>query len=644
MMFNKTSGAMLAVLVACIFVVSTVKASDASAPSCSSFPVGWPDYTRFCDGVVDYDFYLPANTTQSMLNVQALGMVDPSWLNMPASCQSSLKRMICAEVYLPCASSEVTEKPCKGVCEAVETACTPTPLAMLGVDCDKNKTDAVTSQQEPVYAPDGNGTCNTMSSTLGVDLVASTSEPYIGSYCADVIDYAIIVPPAPMLDPSFAPMMGPYVVQSMIEYAVVTSDDSVPKWLPKLCLAATKVITCGSAFVQRYEFEIFPGVTSDLPSYPHRDYCEDIGVQCGQPMDCNATVPGTTMQMYPSRDQTIMTLDLSAFGMSGTLDLDAPPNTALDVNDADVTVICPSPWLLSYEDDEVHDTTILFPNTGCAMPADSEPTVCQDTIVPEALWSTLKLMLISLAALNLVTTPAKKRGPWHIGVIVGIACCNYFLMWLATLIQPSQQYNDISAYAYNDLDKFSVFMFYVDFIFFYCIMEVTLKGTALELYMRVVWETKKALYIMIPVGVLFCYNNFYIIIPLLVKWSSTADVIACPSQGVPIVSFDERSYDYLADWIIIPYFVLSMYAVGHALGKLCRMAYLSGGMKAVLTSFKTYSSLWALTFANVLVSSIIYHINNMEKPVSDYVLGCHHRICQSCVEDGKSQYQCSECN
>jgi hypothetical protein len=593
-------------------VVPNGVVSDATA-SCTRFVPGIPDPMTLCNGVVDYDFHLAAGESLGDLNTQALGMVTATWLTQTPTCQSSLKRMVCSEVYQPCTQSDVNDadtivvtKPCVELCDAVAPACVPMPPIALGVDC----TAAIFSNDTT--------TCNAMSTTNGVPLVASVTEPYIGSYCSDVVDYAIVVPQAPLISPFFAPMAGPYVVQSMIEVGLVSADATVPKWLPGSCLADTKILTCGSAFVKSFTYTLMPGVSFEVPSYLHRDFCSAIDTSCGggtdgNPMVCDGTVPGTTMQMYPTDVQTIFTLDLSLFGMAGMLDVTAPPNTQMG-GDAAVQEECPGPILKTYAGNKMYDTTIVLPGTACAVPAEQEQW-CEGAAIVFS-FHMIDLLLLSFAALNIYVTPANKRGPAHISFIVGSALVFICLVVLCWITKPTTLHNDTSPLGYSELDYVSIWMMFLDKYFRALVLDATFKMTAVELYMRVVWEQKKTMNIVIPCLVVVAYM-WTVEIVLDVIYIDDTETFACDALPYTLlIPMNERCEDLRSDILFWPTLTLSVYCIGHSLFKLIRMAYMSGGTKAVITSLKTYSSLWVLAAANITMSAVSYTI--MSWPFMDY--------------------------
>ena len=592
---------------------------SAATASCTRFIPGLPDPTTMCNGVVDYDFHLAAGESLGDLNTQALGMVTTTWLTQIPTCQSSLKRMVCSEVYQPCTQSDVNDadtivvtKPCVELCEAVEPACVPMPPIALGVDCTA-----------AIFSTDTD-TCNAMTTTDGVPLVALATEPYIGSYCSDVVDYAIVVPQAPLLNPSFAPMAGPYVVQSLIEFALVSADATVPKWLPGSCLADTKTLTCGSAFVKSFTYTLMTGVTFDVPSYLHRDFCSAIDVSCGgdadgNPMVCDGTVPGTTMHMYPTDVQTIFTLDLSLFGMPGMLDVTAPPNTQMG-GAADVEEECPGPILKTYAENKMYDTTIVFPGTACAMPA-AQKHWCEGAATVLS-FHIIDMFLLSLAALNIFVTPANKRGPVHISFIVGSALIFICLVMLCWITRPTTLHNDTSPLGYSEFDYPSIWMMFLDKYFRALVLDATFKMTAVELYMRVVWEQKKTMNIVIPCLLVVAYMWAVELVLDVIYIDDTATFACVALPYTLLIPTNEKSEDLRSDILFWPMLTLSVYCIGHSLFKLVRMAYMSGGFKAVMTSLKTYSSLWVLAAANVAMSVISYTI--LSWPFLDYegLVGC----------------------
>ena len=217
---------------------------------------------------------------------------------LPTSCQISLKKLVCSNIYLKCPKnidlssvtysgwnlyiytdilSELTnlyganvvpspyipvpfQRPCKKICTDVADSC----LGLLGlIGLDQNCSTrydysfgalsslyaAFPSLPKPYQydASNNAAVCNAMNVSFAV---ASTKEPYLHALDPNGACYGITselwVPPANLLDPSLASMQPPYVVQTMIEGQLADNFKALPAWLSKRCHLALRKYFCGS--------------------------------------------------------------------------------------------------------------------------------------------------------------------------------------------------------------------------------------------------------------------------------------------------------------------------------------------------------------------------------------------------------------
>jgi hypothetical protein len=103
----------------------------------------------------------------------------------------------------------------------------------------------------PLFDADAQ-TCNTLTeSVMSASLVAEQREPYIGQVCAGIAsDYS--VPPPSALDPHFAPLLPPFVLQSVTETALAEVERLIPRYLTEDCLVAQRALVCSSYFLQPF--------------------------------------------------------------------------------------------------------------------------------------------------------------------------------------------------------------------------------------------------------------------------------------------------------------------------------------------------------------------------------------------------------
>ena len=299
-----------------------------------------------CLGVVDYKYFLPtAVSTVYLEQVARNQLSDPSLSSLPTQCQVSLKKAVCASVYLKCPPnfletnlstynykifSDVRsvyplpfQRPCVSICNNANRDC----LGLLNLKKRALNCSATTdysygafgvAYRVPSYpfprtydSKFDTSVCNAMPA---INTVAGTSEPYIhaskNGVCAGIVT-SLYVPPGNLLSSNVAPMQGPYVVQSIIEAQLAASINALPVWLSPSCHFAMRKYFCGSYMLapqpQRFrdvlvansfdpnailgiQYKLgLAGVnvsaylksTFYLPSYPTSQVCLDYLNSCG---------------------------------------------------------------------------------------------------------------------------------------------------------------------------------------------------------------------------------------------------------------------------------------------------------------------------------------------------------------------------
>lgn len=193
----------------------------------------------FCSGVVDYDFLVPTDATLASLGAAAFFFGSSVPPLFPHTCLSDFKRLVCASVYVPCVLDSgglvETKKPCRGLCSSLWESCGPLlgTLNVAGTDCD----------DPAVFDPsDDPSICNDMSSTKGVQLVADNAEVYIGEVCKGITTSVYNAPTGYPV----APLLPPFVQQTVWESLLVTAEATVPVILTSDCLLAQRKLVCGS--------------------------------------------------------------------------------------------------------------------------------------------------------------------------------------------------------------------------------------------------------------------------------------------------------------------------------------------------------------------------------------------------------------
>lgn len=147
------------------------------------------------------------------------------------------------------------DRPCRSLCTAV-TYLGPTCQGLMEVlgypiNCDAVDDaysiptfDSSSIGRSEVTAPQ-DGVCNDLGSTIGVQLVASPVEPYIGETCEGAIDVTITSTTIPGLHS----LMPPYMLQTIIEGQLAAEVANVPRYFKSECLEAFSHYRCGVSFL-----------------------------------------------------------------------------------------------------------------------------------------------------------------------------------------------------------------------------------------------------------------------------------------------------------------------------------------------------------------------------------------------------------
>lgn len=175
----------------------------------------------------------------------------------------------------------------------------------------------------------------------GLQLVASPNEPYIGSICAGIVtDYYVIN----FVDPTMAPLLPPFVMQTVMESAISMYVGYMPKYATSECQTSFREAFCTTLMLNPYpvnDLSFFFG-TVYIPSFPEYSICTNYMDKCAAileiapafGLDCNGTVSGATYRSYPTEPQTIVSVDLGFM----VIDLQSPP---YEVDESTVVPVVP---------------------------------------------------------------------------------------------------------------------------------------------------------------------------------------------------------------------------------------------------------------------------------------------------------------
>lgn len=162
-----------------------------------------------CYGLIEYEFYLPANMTQETWNYYARTFGYGYDGALSTECREAVKRNICQKLYMRCPENVDLDdyatwnyqpmyegsliplpftRPCKHTCEAVETACAATdPYAIWSGNFDCDEVSSATGVG--VYSNKTDECATTLTGDRRTDglafQVAENIEPYVGMNITD---------------------------------------------------------------------------------------------------------------------------------------------------------------------------------------------------------------------------------------------------------------------------------------------------------------------------------------------------------------------------------------------------------------------------------------------------------------------------
>lgn len=398
-------------------------------PQCYSFALSQMEQLfSTCGNAVPYSFYLPANTSLTALDATAKAILgNPGLAVLPNACQVAMKKTVCAKIYLRChdnvtLTNQATfnyniysdlnltiplpfQRPCKSLCDDVNTKCLGL-LSLLGVNsnCSARADYSGGSASLLPYQYDqrpNSDRCNAM--TVSSFSIGSSKEVYISGSsgaCYGIVD-EVYIPPSSSLSSSLAPLLPPYVIQSIIEAQLKASFDALPAWMSENCHLALKKYFCRSYLIkphgvaysealttsgaiQYLSYFIAKGIdvtslaaeTVYIPSFPSQEVCQDYQDTCAAFItladapslipNCSATssATGVSVQLFPSSNQTILTLPIPlSDSLTIFVDFGSSPDHVSNAMDSYETT-CPSGFVVPDEPDDERITWI--PGTGCA--------------------------------------------------------------------------------------------------------------------------------------------------------------------------------------------------------------------------------------------------------------------------------------
>ena len=263
-------------------------------------------------------------------------------------------------------------------------------------------------------------TCNGLSANVSYSTspVASAMETYkygdTEGACSGITT-RLYVPPGNVFNSSLSPIQRTHAVQELVEAKLLGIFDTIPAWVSKSCYFAIRKYFCGvhmphpqqmslaevlrangvseGAFHAAYGNSISTSSSSAvtdididdvlsyafyLPSYPGASVCEEYVRECGQIADisgleifqphcsANTTVYGTTFDLFPSANQTVLNLDLIGPLNQSSIAIDTSPRAMHGAFDTARSFVSQCPYGFVVPDDIMDPRNRWYKGTGCA--------------------------------------------------------------------------------------------------------------------------------------------------------------------------------------------------------------------------------------------------------------------------------------
>ena len=227
----------------------------------------------FCADVVKYSYFLPTGKTPAQLNAEAEALVYQASFVWPSTCQASIKKLVCASVYLNCTGYDMNDStnwnvgvynssfpvpykiPCKSTCLNVRMQCNdmpaqqtpPLPYSCLASNTVDYGYGLVARYQQANTA----GVC--FDTTPEIVQVQGGMEPYLpgaAGVCAGYVGPTIYIPPSNTPGINLAPMTPPGVVQTGIETQLTELFSQLPPTVSVEGYVAMKKYLCSSLYLE----------------------------------------------------------------------------------------------------------------------------------------------------------------------------------------------------------------------------------------------------------------------------------------------------------------------------------------------------------------------------------------------------------
>jgi hypothetical protein len=300
-----------------------------------------------CSDVVDYPFLLLDTDTLQDLETAVRAAVPSTHAFMDNACLSDYKRMICAQVYLPCVDGVISgdpstydsvtslphKLPCDGLCTAASSAGSTCSGLLEALGVSMPCSDALQFDTNAA-------TCNALTSTASSVTVAPHKEPYIGAACTGFVTETHLGDATAMTIPGLPPLLPPWVQQSLIEMTTAPIFDATPMYFTPDCLKEERHFYCNLKYMAPQEMTdlayLFGSETAYMGRFPNQAMCQSFMTKCAAAvtlatplaMDCATEVAPST-PLFPETSVILGTFP----GPSGTILLQVTANDALSPAD-----------------------------------------------------------------------------------------------------------------------------------------------------------------------------------------------------------------------------------------------------------------------------------------------------------------------
>lgn len=285
----------------------------------------------------------------------------------------------------------------------------------MATDCNMNNSMIY---DIPVFdASNDNNKCNDLHEISNIKIVAEPSEPYIGNTCKDIVEN-YYVPNSDIIDKNLAPLLPPYVLQTIQEYTITAIENLIPKFLTSSCLISQRKYMCTLMFMKPFRSDVLLNIIGNeiyLPSYPQYDICNTYINECNYlisvvpQLGMNCSIKVNDDYLFPKKEAIIANLNL---GNGYIINLISPANILNSTNALTFNILTECPYSMVVPTNPTKSTIVWISGTGCALKCPSAAytdqeysTMFTSTIITD--WLCTILCLISY--LNIYKTEPKKR-------------------------------------------------------------------------------------------------------------------------------------------------------------------------------------------------------------------------------------------